>query len=125
MTVHMCTCLMKMIQYKNKNMEIVQQFINLILFKGDIGVFPKRNRNSPNLANSWNLQDRRSMKWGSLCLSGTKVGCWFLAQEIVGSNTIFVIIFFYNFLRFYRILWNFIRKITLDSSRVTAGILKG
>ena len=38
-----------------------------------------------------------------MCLAGVVVACWFVAQEVVGSNTHFLQKYFYRFCRFYRI----------------------
>ena len=55
--------------------------------------FPKWNRNSLNSANSENLinhwiMNRAQFKdpTSHMCLAGAVVACWFVAQEVVGSD---------------------------------------
>ena len=58
--------------------------------------FPKLNSNSVNSANSENLINHWCMNWAQfkdlvshMCLAGTVVACWFVTQEVAGTNTLF------------------------------------
>ena len=75
----------------------------------DIGVFPKWNRNSPNSVNSGKLIIHWSINWAQfkdpvshMCLAGALVACWFVTQEVGGSNTHFFAKIFFKFCRFCR-----------------------
>ena len=78
-----------------------------------IGVFLKWNRNSLNSVNSEKLINHWCMKWAQfkdpvshMCLAGAVVACWFMTQEVSGSNTHFfakIFFKFYRFCRFYSI----------------------